>query len=60
MIFEPSNGIDGRPIYFLEEDHDVVAAAARGRRSAELIVPSERFSALGCRDPVLKRMQPAR
>ena len=56
-IFEPSNEIGGRRIYFLEQDQDVVAAAAGGRRSGELIVPSERFDALGCRDPVLQRMQ---
>lgn len=56
-IFEPRNEIAGRRIYFLEEDEEVLAAAARGRRTADLIAPLQQFSALGCREPVLGRMK---
>jgi hypothetical protein len=58
-IFEPRNEIGGRRIYFSEKDPAVPAVAPSGRRSAELIVPVERLSALGCHDPFLERMKPS-
>jgi len=44
-IFSSSNVVDGRRVFFVVKDPDVVAAAAKGRRTASLIVPADRPSA---------------
>jgi hypothetical protein len=49
-IFEPDDTINGRRIYFVERNRDVLQMAPRGRRSASLIVAPDRTAALGCRD----------
>ena len=58
-IFDGSETIDGRRIYFVERNPEAVAAAAGGRRSAHLIIGPERSTALGCLDPFLERMKRA-
>lgn len=46
VIFRPVNHtIDGRPIYFIEQDPDVLEAAARGKRTKGLFVTPERWRA---------------
>ncbi len=38
--FHPRNAVAGRPVYFVDPDPRVLAGAARGRRTATLIVPA--------------------
>jgi hypothetical protein len=39
VVFFPDNVVDGRRIFFVEPDADVVAATQAGKRTATLIVP---------------------
>ena len=50
-IFEPDDMVNGRRIYFVELNGDVLQTAKRGRRSASLIISPGRAAAFGCQDP---------
>ena len=41
VIFFPSNTVDGKRVYFVERDADVVASAEKGTRISSLLVRSD-------------------